>query len=86
MIFCRTFSSSLPWFPKKSEKKIRAHPISLTRKEFSDTRHYSEFSQKKEERKKKERKKKSEKNSSRVCFSLIYVQRRDFVSVLGSRL
>ena len=34
---------------------------------------------------KKERKKKSEKNS-RVCFSLVYVQRRDFVSVLGSRL
>ena len=36
--------------------------------------------------KKKERKKESEKKSSRVCFSLIYVQRRDFVSVLGSRL
>ena len=38
-------------------------------------------------KKKEERKKKSEKKeSSRVCFSLIYVQRRDFVSVLGSRL
>ena len=71
---------------EKKWKKIHAHPISLTREEFWDTRHYSDFSQKKEERKKKERKKKSEKKSSRVCFSLIYVQRRDFVSVLGSRL
>ena len=41
---------------------------------------------KKEERKKKERKKKERKKNSRVCFSLVYVQRRDFVSVLGSRL
>ena len=32
------------------------------------------FRKKKEERKKKEYKKKSEKKSSRVCFSLIYVQ------------
>ena len=51
------------------------------------------FRKKKEERKKKERKKKerkkktrAKKKSSRLCFSLIYVQSRDFVSVLGSRL
>ena len=44
------------------------------------------FRKKKEERKKKERKKRAKKNSSRVCFSLVYEQRRDFISVLGSRL
>ena len=44
------------------------------------------FRKKKEERKKKERKKKSEKKIFRVCFSLVYVPRRDFVGVLGSRL
>ena len=44
------------------------------------------FRKKKEERKKKEREKKEQIFFSRVCFSLVYVQRRDFVSVLGSRL
>ena len=34
---------------------------------------------------KKQRKKKEQKKS-KVCFSLVYVQRRDFVSVLGSHL
>ena len=37
-------------------------------------------------KKKEEREKKEQKKISRVCFSLVYVQRRDFVSVLGSRL
>ena len=40
---------------------------------------------KKKAAQKKERKKKSEKKF-RVCFSLVYVPRRDFVGVLGSRL
>ena len=55
MIFCRTFSSSLPWFPKKKiVKKFCAHPVSLTWEEFWDTRHYSDFSQKKRGAQKKE--------------------------------
>ena len=42
---------------------------------------------KKKQRKKKQRKEKERaKKKSIVCFSLVYVPRRDFVSVLGSRL
>ena len=41
---------------------------------------------KKKQRKKKQPKKKERIFFSRVCFSLVYVKRRDFVSVLGSRL
>ena len=41
---------------------------------------------KKKAAQKKERKKKERKKNFWVCFSLVYVPRRDFVGVLGSRL
>ena len=44
------------------------------------------FRKKKAAQKKERKKKESEKKNFRVCFSLVYVPRRDFVGVLGSRL
>ena len=59
--------------------------VAASQEEADDEADPGRKTKKAAQKKKKERKKRAKKKF-RVCFSLVYVPRRDFVGVLGSRL